>query len=147
MSYENVSGHTAGFLGFIIVLILVTIQNCLYILDKNMAYQILGGLTGTRCAVIIFLISNLSIGACKCAAAAHIVVTGRGAEWALKPFGPVVVGKVIDILWMLLNALMPIFSAYHRSRCEGGIEIIIEKNMPQSPGLDGSTSPPESILV
>ena len=46
-----------------------------------------------------------------------------------------------------LNALMPIFSAYHRSRCEGGIEIIIEKNMPQSPGLDGNTSPPESILV
>jgi hypothetical protein len=142
LSYENVAGHTAGFLGLIIALMLITIQNCLYILDKNMAYHILGGLTGTRCAVIIFLISNLSVSACKCASATHIVQNGRPADWALKPFGPVVAGKAVDILWMLFNALLPIFSSYHRSRCEGGIEIIIEKNMPQNPRLDDSTSPP-----
>jgi hypothetical protein len=47
---------------------------------------------------------------------------------------------------MLFDAILPIMSSYHRSRCEGGIEIIIEKNMPQN-GLDDSTSPPEPILV
>ena len=58
LAYENVGGHTAGFLAMQTCLLMVSIQNALYILDSQVAYKFLGGLRNTRIVTSTYLFFN-----------------------------------------------------------------------------------------
>jgi hypothetical protein len=116
----------AGFLGLSIALILVTIQNCIYILDSQVAYSFLGGLKGTRSAVIIYLISNLIISGYKVSALYHAVRTGAVAPWLSQKVGPIVATQLVDWIWMFFNAILPLFQSFVRARTERGMQITID---------------------
>jgi len=126
LSYEDMSGHTAGFLGLIIALILVTIQNCIYILDSQVAYSFLGGLKGTRSAVIIYLISNLIISGYEVSILYHAVRKEEIAPWVTQKVGPIAAIQLIDWIWMFFNAILPLFQSFVRARTERGVQITID---------------------
>jgi hypothetical protein len=129
-SYGNSPGYGAGFLGFIVLMILVTIQNCIYILDSQVVdeYKFLGGagLKGTRVAVIIYLIINLIINGCMFASIYHIAKTGEAAAFtAHQKFGSFVVGRDGGTIWMLFNVALPTFIAFFRARRDHGLAITL----------------------
>jgi len=47
LSYENMGGHSAGFFGLQIVLMMVAIQNTLYVISTGIAYKFLGNTKDT----------------------------------------------------------------------------------------------------
>eukprot|EP00485_Elphidium_margaritaceum_P003315 CAMPEP_0202693318 /NCGR_PEP_ID=MMETSP1385-20130828/7468_1 /ASSEMBLY_ACC=CAM_ASM_000861 /TAXON_ID=933848 /ORGANISM="Elphidium margaritaceum" /LENGTH=281 /DNA_ID=CAMNT_0049348979 /DNA_START=69 /DNA_END=911 /DNA_ORIENTATION=+ len=98
LAYESAQQHTAGFLGLQIALILVAMHNGGFIWDANISYKALGGIKGTRFAVVCYVLANMIISSFKLAATIHVVRTGRGARWTLKPtmITGVVVGQIID---------------------------------------------------
>jgi hypothetical protein len=135
-SYGNSPGYGAGFLGFIVLMILVTIQNCIYILDTSSPrrqqqvvvdeYKFLGaGLKGTRVAVIIYLIINLIINGCMFASIYHIAKTGEAAAFTAQKFGSFVVGRDGGTIWMLFNVALPTFIAFFRARRDHGLAITL----------------------
>jgi hypothetical protein len=128
-SYGNSPGYGAGFLGFIVLMILVTIQNCIYILDSQVVdeYKFLGGagLKGTRVAVIIYLIINLIINGCMFASIYHIAKTGEAAAFTAQKFGSFVVGRDGGTIWMLFNVVLPTFIAFFRARTDHGLAITL----------------------
>jgi hypothetical protein len=145
LSYEDIAGHTAGFMGLIILLIILAIQNCLYGLDCKVSYKFLGGLKGTRYVVIIYLITNLIISGCKLSSVYHVVRTGEIAPWVKQKVGPVYVIKIVDSIWMGYNGVLPLFIAFFRAKMERGIDITIDMK-PQKyfeRNADDDTSPPQ----
>ncbi len=137
-SYGNSPGYGAGFLGFIVLMILVTIQNCIYILDSTSPhrrqqqvdedeYKFLGAadLKGTRVAVIIYLIINLIINGCMFASIYHIAKTGEAAAFTAQKFGSFVVGRDGGTIWMLFNMVLPTFIAFFRARRDHGLAITL----------------------
>ena len=140
-SYDNIQGHTAGFLGLIILLILLTIQNCIYVLDSQVAYAFLGGLKGTRLAVIIYFIINLIISGIKVSSVFYVVRTGKVAPWVSQKVGSIFAIQIVDWTWMFFNAILPLFLSFSRARTERGIDITID--MKPQKYLDDDTSPQE----
>jgi hypothetical protein len=126
LSYEDISGHVAGFLGLSIALILVTIQNCIYILDSQVAYSFLGGLKGTRSAVIVYLISNLIISGYEVSILYHAVRKEEIAPWVTQKVGPIAAIQLVDWVWMFFNAILPLFQSFVRARTERGMQITID---------------------
>jgi len=126
VAYENVAGHTAGFLGLQISLILLTIKNSLYILATQVSYNFIGGLRNTRIMAITYLISNLAISFAKVTATVHVVTYGEGASWTLRPVGSVVAGQVVDWIWMIFNAFLPLIISFLRARSEYALDVSID---------------------
>jgi hypothetical protein len=119
----------AGFLGLSIALILVTIQNCIYILlDRSqVAISFLGGgLKGTRSAVIIYLISNLIISGYEVSILYHAVRKEEIALWVTQKVGPIAAIQLVDWIWMFFNAILPLFPSFVRARTERGMQITID---------------------
>ena len=141
-SYDNSPGYGAGFLGFIVLMSIVTIQNCMYILDSSPCRQEVldeekkfllgaGGLKGTtRVAVITYLISNLIINGCMFASIYHIVKTGEAAAFTAQKFGSFVVGRDGGKIWMFFNVVLPNFIAFFRARTDHGLAITLIKVPP-----------------
>ena len=118
LAYVNVQQHTAGFLGLQIALISVALQNAGFIWDAEIAYPSLGGIKGTRFAVLAFIICDLCISFFKIKATIYIVMTGEGADWTLKP-SPMpgrLMGQLVDLIWMIVTAVIPLFISYFRAR-------------------------------
>lgn len=129
IAYENVQHHTAGFLGLQIVLILVAVQNTLFIWDSNTVYTQLGGITNTRRAALAYLIGNLMVSSIKVKATIFVVMNGFGAPWTLEPsiLPGKCVGQLVDLIWMIFNALLPLLIARFRSKNERPLEITISQ--------------------
>ena len=135
IAYENVRGHTAGFLGLQIALIIVALQNVWFIYDTNTAYKQLGStdearLKNTRMLALAYIIGDLIICSFKITATIYVVSEGHGAPWTLKPsFLPgKCVGQVVDIIWMIFNALIPLFVSNFRSKNEVPLKIVISQD-------------------
>ncbi len=135
IAYQNVKGHTAGFLGLQIALILVAIQNTLFIYDTNTAYEVLGStnkarLRRTRTLACIYIIGNLLISIPKVIATIYCVQHGVGAAWTMKQtFIPgMKVGQVVDRIWMLFNAVFPLLISYFRSKNEQPLKFVISQD-------------------
>ena len=126
LAYENVAGHTAGFLGLQIALIMVAIQNSFYVLDSQVAYQFIGGLKNTRIVTIIYLICTLTISAVKVSATIYVVMYSAGAGWTKRPVGSLVAGQLVDYIWMFFNALIPLVLSFIRARSEYALDITID---------------------
>ena len=122
LAYENVKQHTAGFLGLQFALVLIAIQNTLYIINADISYHFLGGLKRTRQVVITYLFLLLIIGSCKIAATVFVVTNGYGADWTRRETAlGVVSGQVVDWIWMLFFAILPVAISIVRQRSEDPI--------------------------
>lgn len=64
-AYENVQGHTAGFLGLQIALAIVATLNVAYVVETKVYYSFLGGISGTRNAARFYLYSNMVVSGIK----------------------------------------------------------------------------------
>lgn len=123
--YDSVAGHTAGFLGLQIALVLVTIQNTLYVLDSQVSYSFLGGLRNTRIAAIVYLSLTLTISIVKIVSSFHVVIHSSAAPWTLVPVGSIVTGQLVDWIWMLFNAVLPLIISYLRAKSEHPLLVTI----------------------
>ncbi|CAJ1963269.1 unnamed protein product [Cylindrotheca closterium] len=137
IAYENVQQHTAGFLGLQMALILVSIQNAGYVWDTDIAYDIgIFGDTvekkrrGTRIAVVVYIICTVIISIVKVSATANLVLSGEAAPWTMKEsfISGAIVGQLVDWIWMVFNAVLPLFISFYRSRHEQPLEITITQD-------------------
>jgi hypothetical protein len=139
LAYVNVSGHTTGFLGLQVALILVAIQNTGYIYNAEISYDVVGGLKNTRLIALAYIIGDLIISTFKISATIFVVLNGRGAPWTLKP-SPLpgkCIGEMVDIIWMIFNAVIPLIISHFRSKNEFPLVINITQ---RSIYIDGSSS-------
>lgn len=131
IAYENVQQHTAGFLGLQIALMLVALQNTLFIWDANIKYEQLGSdIKNTRRAAVAYLIGDLLICSFKIRATIFVVMNGYGAPWTMAPtFIPgKCVGQIVDLVWMVFNAFIPLLIANFRSMNEVPLTFTISQN-------------------
>ena len=133
IAYENVAGHTAGFVGLQVALIMISIQNGFYILHSQVAYQYIGGLRNTRILAIFCLICNLVISGLKVVLNAYVVLYSKSAEWSTKEVagGSFSVGRAVDLIWMVLNAVIPMIVSYFRARSEYALNVRIGMKAPK----------------
>ena len=127
IAYEAVQQHTAGFLCLQVALILVATQNTLYIICSGQGYDFLGGTKNTARVAMTYLVLLLIISSFKITATIYVVGHAVGAPWTLKAsgIGDLVVGRVVDLIWMVFNAGIPLLVAYIRSKNEAPLEIVI----------------------
>ena len=131
LAYENVRGHTAGFIGLQLVLMMVACLNVFYISETKIEYEFLGGRQGTRICALAYLFCALGVSAIKLYLDSNVVLGFPYPEWGLKHVGEsMVVGQVVDMIWMLFNAVLPLFIAYVRARSEKPLEITIDLQPP-----------------
>jgi len=133
IAYQNVQQHTAGFLGLQIALIMLAVQNTLFIYATKTAYEFLGGLKQTRIAALAYISCTLGISSVKITATIFIVMNGRGAHWTLQPsFLPgMCVGEVVDLIWMIFNAVLPVIISYCRLKSDYPLVISIGMKEPK----------------
>jgi len=131
---EHADGHTAGFLGLQFALIIVSVMNVWEILATGQSYPNWPKAKTARFAWI-YLILNLLITGVKIYSTFQIVTTGTGPPFYRIPtplpgFPDFVLGQIIDIFYMLFNAIMPIGIAWKRRQSEEPltIEICIPKH-------------------
>ena len=133
IAYEQPSQHTAGFLGLQVALILVAIQNTMYIIMIGQSYPTLGlsaSSTALLAKIYLFLLSCIS--AVKVAATVYIVMYAIGPDfyrWE-SPIPDMVVGQIVDTIWMLFNAVLPMFIAVVRMNNEDPLTIEISMPTP-----------------
>eukprot|EP00565_Helicotheca_tamesis_P004256 CAMPEP_0185741212 /NCGR_PEP_ID=MMETSP1171-20130828/38839_1 /TAXON_ID=374046 /ORGANISM="Helicotheca tamensis, Strain CCMP826" /LENGTH=200 /DNA_ID=CAMNT_0028413167 /DNA_START=650 /DNA_END=1252 /DNA_ORIENTATION=- len=139
IAYLDVQGHTAGFLGLQIALVLVAIQNTLYVYDSNECVKLFGTIRNTRIAGLTYVIGDLAISAVKVTATIYVVRNGRGAPWTLAPsFIPgQCVGQLVDKVWMIFNAVLPLIISYNRAKSEYPLDIAITSEEPTYIGIAG----------
>lgn len=132
--YVNVQGHTAGFLGLQTALAMVAITNVFYIVETKTTYGFLGGVKGTRIAALVYLYGDMVISAIKIFLTVHLVIAGSYPLWATSSSGisGQSIGQVIDIIWMLFNAILPVFISYVRAKTEKALVIEIDLPLPDS---------------
>jgi len=130
IAYEKVEQHTAGFLGLQISLILVAVSNSAFIWNTKTSYDSLGGLRNTRIAVLAYIIGDLIICSFKISATIYVVTHGKGAKWTMEDslIKGTCVGQIVDMIWMIFNAIVPLFISYFRSRNEHPLEIKINQS-------------------
>jgi hypothetical protein len=138
LAYENVRGHTAGFLGLQIALLIVAILNTAYIIETKSSHSFLGGLQGTRITAFTCLTGNLIVSSIKACFSAFVVF-GLGGDniypqWALQKVAGSEkgIGQVVDVVWMIFNALLPMIIAAVRARSEPPLEFTIDLGKPEN---------------
>ncbi len=135
ISYVNPRGHTAGFLGLQLALILTAIQNMLFVYDTNTAYEKFGSthkerLENTRMWALIYVIGDLLVSIPKMQTCIYVVFYGHTTSWAMKKsfISELLVGQVLDYVWMIFNAVIPLFISYFRSTNEKPIKIVFSQD-------------------
>ena len=151
-SYLDISTHTSFFLGLQLALMLTAIQNVLFIYDTNTAYKIFGSthkerLQNTRTWALIYLIGDIMIGIPKFMVGLSVVMTEKAAPWTLKEVFGMKVGKLIDLVWMFFNAIIPVIISYYRSKNEQPINFVISQDAAPSFVLDEKEEDEKTILV
>ena len=129
--YEDARGHTAGFLGLQLTLMMVACLNVWYVSETKLEYGILGGLRGTYICSLIYLVCDLAVSATKFWLDVHVVVGFDYPSWGMNPVGSLVVGQVVDHIWMICNAILPLIISYARSKHERPLEISIDLRPPK----------------
>jgi len=140
IAYEEPAKHTAGFLGLQVALILVAIQNTLYVIMTGQSYPTVGlssSTTAVLAKIYLFLLSCIS--AVKVAATVYIVLNGVGPAFYKKdsPIPGQCVGQIVDKIWMIFNAVLPMCIAFIRMKNED--PLTIEISMP-TPTYEGATA-------
>lgn len=158
LAYVNVQGHTAGFLGFQLALLLTAVSNTVYIIETKVSYAFLGGVEGTRIFAKTYLYVNLIICITKIYLTVYVVFgIGLNNEenpsiyplWAKQPyfFGYFKIGRTVDSLWMLSNSIYPLLASWVRSRSESYLEITLGVNPTKRQGTEKANSTIDSTTV
>jgi hypothetical protein len=139
IAYENVSGHTFGFLTLQITLIMTSCLNVWYIVESKMEYKWLGG-PRTPYLAWAFLFGNLVISAFKIFLTGYVVFGDGYPSWANTPISGddgVVPGQIIDYIWMIFNAVIPFIVSFLRSRCERPLIFTVDFQAPPLETAEG----------
>ena len=136
IAYENLSGHTAGFFCLQITLILTAIMNTWFIIDTKTSFSWLGGQKGTAAVATTYLLCNLIISPVKLYLTAEIVFKGSPAPWSLNQVGSSYAGEVVDNVWFVFNAILPLFVAIIRMFSEQPLTVTIDAQPPKWTGGD-----------
>jgi len=131
IAFDYTQLHTCAFLGLQIALMSVAITNFLYVLMTGQSYPTLK-LSKSQTVVIayLYIILNLAISSVKIYATIQIVLNGpRGPDFYRYPtFIPgMVLGKIVDVSWMIMNGVIPMVIAYVRMTNEEPITIVLAK--------------------
>lgn len=124
-AYEDVQGHTAGFLGMQIALLLVAVMNVLYVaLNPTLDYSAYG-ISNKTLAIIayVYLLLDGFITLVKIYGTVIIVFFGTTPDYFFYEVGSTTLGRVIDLGYMLFNAFIPLVIAYVRSATEEGLTV------------------------
>jgi hypothetical protein len=129
IAYENIAGHTFGFLMLQLVLIAVACLNVWFIVEAGIEYKFLGG-PRTKYFAFVYLFLNLVIGVIKIYLTTNVLLTASYPSWAATPISGhdgcmMVPGQLIDYIWMLFNALIPFVLSYVRSRSDRPLEVTV----------------------
>jgi len=135
-AYENVNLHTAGFLGLQIALILVAVQNTLFVIMTEQSYNIKTLVLGipisfstatTAFLAKLYLGCLLVVSAFKISFTMYVVGNGVGAPVTLIFIDALgmPVGKLTDTVWMIFNAVLPLIIAIIRMSNEEPLEFDI----------------------
>jgi len=127
IAYESANQHTAGFLGLQVALIIVAVSNSSQILLTGQSYpSCCLGVKATAIIAIVYLVLNLSISSVKVYATSYIVRHGVGPDFYKIPVGSgIALGRIIDFIWMIMNAFLPAVIALVRFQNEDPFEVII----------------------
>lgn len=132
LAYKSMRGHTAGFLGLQLVLMMVACLNVWYIVETRIGYSFLGGRRGTHICAWLYLVCDLTISMLKFGSDARVVLGYKYPAWGFAvAFGDVMVGQVVDMIWILFNAILPLIISYVRSKSEQPLEITIDMKPPK----------------
>lgn len=127
IAYENVQQHTAGFLGMQIALLLVAVMNVCYIIVTKQGYPSFGisPQLATKIAFVYLVINGL-VSLVKIYGTVVIVFGKRTPRYFFwKTFLGLDLGQVIDLIWMLMNAILPLIIAYVRSVDEENVTVTV----------------------
>ena len=113
-----VVGHTAGFIGMQVALILIAFENVAYIYYSDQRVFRMSPYM-TKIAAAVYLVSLTVFTVLKVSWAISLFATGTG--WLPAP-GP----GIVDRLWMVLAAFFPMLFAVDGMRTEPDMHIIIE---------------------
>jgi hypothetical protein len=149
VAYEEPQYHSGAFLLMQIALFSVAVTNTWYVLLTGQSYPTIG-LSQRRTAVLAhtYLICNVAISAVKMYSTAYIVQNTRAPSYYLLPT-PIpgkVLGELIDMIWMLFNAIIPIFVAYTRRNNEHPLTIEFSIPTPTYEGDEGQSSETTSLV-
>lgn len=117
---EGALGHTLGFFGLQLALILVALENVLYINLTGVEYPYLGA-RGTTIASWLYFAAVAPLTFFKIYVA-FMALTGNKID------NFEAIGKTVDHMWMLLVALMPIFFAHVGRKTEAFLRITFERD-------------------
>jgi len=126
IAYQDLSGHTAGFFGFQLTMIMTAVLNILFIIDTKAEFKLLGGRKGTLIASYTYLAMQLAISPLKLILTANIVFAGEAAGWSLNKVGSMYAGEFIDNIWFICNAVLPLFIAIIRAFSEPPLKISVD---------------------
>ena len=148
IAYENVQMHTLGFLLLQVMLILVSFLDAFYIIEAKLEYSIFCG--RTYAVIVTYLVLNTIISAIKLYTTFSVVVGNDMPVWAKTSltgeYGGIVPGRIVDLIWMFFNALIPPLMALIRWRLEKPLEVVIDvQPLPHLvPGSDDPETDPET---
>ena len=142
LAYEDLKNHSAGFVCLQIALLLVVIQNTLYVLDTEVAYKFVGGLRNTQILAKLYLICNIIISPLKIGVSVNFCINGIMPGWVFNKTAipGYTVGRVIDSIWMVFNAVVPLLISLIRARTEKPLIVTIDMLGPNFMSVDTSNS-------
>jgi len=138
IAYENPAGHTTGFLGLQITLIIVAILNVYFMIDSRTEYAWLGGQKGTVAVAILYIVLNLIISPIKLYLTCNIVFYSEPTLWSLNTIGGAYIGQVVDTIWFIFNAVIPLLVGFLRAFSEPSITITIDVAPSNYSRVDGA---------
>jgi len=131
-------GHTAGFLGLQITLIIVAMLNVYFMIDSKAEYAWLGGRKGTMAVATIYIVLNLIISPIKLYLTCNIVFYSLPAPWSLNTIGGAYIGQDVDTIWFIFNAVIPLLVGFLRAFSEPSITITIDVAPSNYSRVDGA---------
>ena len=128
IAYINVSAHTFGFLTLQIVLVFIAMFNVWFIIEAKMEYKMFCGYTKYFAGG--YLVGNTIISAIKIYLTFCVVALNGYPAWANTPWSPTgegrVPGQIIDYIWMIFNAIIPLILSFVRSLSESPLEFTVD---------------------
>jgi len=145
VAYNQPHFHSGAFLGMQIALFSVAVTNTWYVLLTKQSYPTIGLSKGnTALLAHTYLICNVAVSAVKMYSTAYIVKNIHGPPYYLyaTPIPGMCLGQVIDMFWMIFNAIIPIFVSYTRRNNENPLTV---KFSVPTPFYDGDEPEPEDV--
>jgi len=138
IAYQKVAGHTAGFLCLQITLFVTAMMNTWFIIDTKQSFAWLGGRKGTMAVAIVYMLLDSVISCFKFYLTGAIVFQKAAAPISMDEIGSLYVGQVVDNLWTVCNAVVPLCVAMIRASSDNALYITIDLPAPNWTGEDAA---------